>query len=322
MNRKQVKNALFIAVILILVLVVLYSGLRILESTLFLHVPAEVVSKTITHDGVKYYPRQDITVVLVMGINQSGKVVPTEFNNGGPADMLMLMIFDEKTETCNVLSLNRDMMVDMPVLNETGRSVGIFNGQLGYAHTFGDGMEVSCENVRRTVSNMLHGVNVDYYFSMNMDAISVLNDAVGGVTVNIVDDFSAVTDSLPMGQVTLMGQQAVTFVQARWYVSDHLNINRMERHKEYMRNFVPALQEKLEKQPGFVVEAYEKVSDFIVTDCTVQILSRLEADYGDYEVDRFLSFEGDNVLGEEYYEFYADEEKMMDLILELFFDPK
>lgn len=322
MNRKTVKNALFICVILILVLVVVYSGLRILESTLFLHTPAEVTSKTITHKGEKYYPRQDITVVMVMGINQTGKVVPTEFNDGGPADMLMLMVFDERTESCSVLSLNRDMMVDMPVLNDTGRAVGVFYGQLGYAHTFGDGMEVSCENVRKTVSNLLKGVTIDYYFSMNMDAISVLNDAVGGVTVNITDDFSAVTDSLPMGRVTLNGDQAVTYVQTRWNVSDHLNINRMERHKEYMRNFVPALQDNLENKPGFVVEAYEKVSDFIVTDCTIQILSRLETDYGDYEVDRFLTLEGENVLGDVYYEFYPDEEKMMDLILELFFDPK
>ena len=33
MNRKIAKNAVFVCIILILVLVVLYSGLRILEST-------------------------------------------------------------------------------------------------------------------------------------------------------------------------------------------------------------------------------------------------------------------------------------------------
>lgn len=324
MNRKLALRALLVCIILILVLVVLYSGLQILESTVLLQEQSQMqtTSKTITRDGVKYYPRQDITVVLLMGINQSGPVVQTEYNCGGAVDMVTLMIFDEKTETCRLLSLNRDMMVDMPMLNAYGREAGVFNGQLAFAHTYGDGMADSCENVRKTVSNLLYGVQVDYYFSLNMDAIALLNDAVGGVTVNVVDDFSAVDPSLPMGEVTLRGQQAVTYVQTRWGVGDQLNLSRMERHKEYMGSFVDALRDKIENQSGFAVDAYESVAQYIVTDCSVQILSRLEKDYGDYSLGETYTVEGENVLGEEYYEFYADEEKLDELILELFYAPK
>ena len=41
---------------------------------------------------------------------------------------------------------------------------------------------------------------IDYYFSMNMDAISILNDAVGGVTVEVTDDFSQVDATIGKGQ--------------------------------------------------------------------------------------------------------------------------
>ena len=42
----------------------------------------------------------------------------------------------------------------------------------------------------------------------------------------------------------------------------------------------------------------------------------------DYTVAGFVSPEGKNVLGEKYYEFYPDEEKLDELILRLFYAPK
>ena len=324
MNRNLLKNTVFVCIILILVLVVLYSGLRILESTVLFQeeITMQTTSKTIRRDGVKYYPRQDITVVLLMGINQEGKVTPTDFNVGGAADMAMLMIFDEKTQKCDLLALNRDMMVDIPMLDMNGKQNGIFYGQLAFAHTYGDGMEISCENVRDTVSNLLYGVTIDHYFSLNMDAIGVLNDAVGGVTVNIVDDFSQIDPTLVKGRMTLSGEQAVKFVQARGKVGDELNLSRMRRHEEYLHNFAAALEEKTAQDVEFVIRTYEQVADFIVTDCTVQILSRLEQDYGDYTLGQTYTIAGENLLGQEYYEFYPDEEALDALILKLFYAPK
>ena len=92
--------------------------------------------------------------------------------------------------------------------------------QLAYAHTYGTGMEDSCENMKKTVSKLLGGVAIDYYVSMNVEAIAPLNDAVGGVTVNVVHDFSQVDATIPKGVVTLKGDQARAFVQSRWYVGD------------------------------------------------------------------------------------------------------
>ena len=71
-----------------------------------------------------------------------------------------------------------------------------------------------------------------------------------------------------------------------------------------------------------MIRAYEQVSDYIVTDCSVQILSRLEQDYGDYTLGETYTVAGENVLGKEWYEFYPDEEKLDALILQLFYAPK
>lgn len=44
--------------------------------------------------------------------------------------------------------------------------------------------------------------------------------------------------------------------------------------------------------------------------------------YQDYEVKNIITPEGENVLGEEFYEFYVDEDKLNDLVIELFYAPK
>ena len=324
MSKERISKALFVCIVLILVLAIIYSGLRILESTVFFDIGHEMQteSKIIIRNGVKYYPRKDITVVMVLGINRTGKVEPTEYNHGGSADMVALLIMDERDQVCNVLNLNRDMMVEMPVLNEHGKAVAVNKAQLAYSHAYGDGMKDSCRNVRATVSNLLYGLQIDYYMALNMDTIQIVNDSVGGVKVNVVDDFSQVDPNLPKGEVLLMGQQAVHFVQSRWYVGDELNLSRMERQKEYMRNFAPALKAKIHEEPAYALDIYGQIEDLIVTDCLAENFSRLASDYSDYPLGDILSVPGNNVLGETYYEFYPDEKALDDMILELFYEPK
>ena len=169
---------------------------------------------------------------------------------------------------------------------------------------------------------LLIGIHIDYYIAMNVDAVEVMNDAVGGVTVNIVDDFSNIDPDLTMGEFTLKGKQARTFVQSRWNVSEHLNLNRIERQKEYMRGFVKSFRSRLDQSENFVLSTYEKVAPYIISDLPLSTLSGMVERYKDYEISQILSLEGDNVLGEEYYEFYVDEEKLEDLTLRLFYAEK
>ena len=325
-KKKHLADIAYLGVVLILVLVLLYSGLRVLESTVLRGPQQEqetITSKTLVREDVSYFPRQDITVVLVMGIDQYGPVSDSEaYNNRGAADMVMLLVFDEKNEVCNVLHLNRDTMLEMPVLGIGGREAGTYYGQLALSHTYGSGLEDSCENTRNTVSNFLYGITIDHYVAMNMDAISILNDAVGGVTVHVTEDFSQVDPSIGKGTVTLKGEQAIHFVRTRKDVGDQLNLSRIDRQQDYIDGFVDAFRTKQEQEAEFIARAYEEVSPYLVTDCSVNAVSGMIDRYGDYAIGEVVSPEGRNVIGEEYFEFYVDEEKLDDLILRLFYAPK
>ena len=123
-QKKSFKDIFLLVVLLVLVLVILYSGLQILESTV-LHPSqdpvAQQTSKTITRDGKEYFPRQDVTVMMVLGIDQYGPVSSSNYyRNNGSADSVMLLIFDESNKDCTVLYLNRDTMLTMDVLGVRG----------------------------------------------------------------------------------------------------------------------------------------------------------------------------------------------------------
>ena len=324
MKREMRKTVLFACVVLVLIVVMLYSGLQILKSAVLFTDGNEGhrQTKTITREGIRYFPRQDITVVLVMGIDQFGKVLPSEPNKAGGVDMISLLIFDEKDQKMRILSLNRDTMMDIRALNENGRPVGSFVGQLTYSHMYGTGMEDSCENTRKAVSDFLYGIRIDYYLSMNMDAISIMNDAVGGVTVQVTEDFSDVDVSIPQGEVTLLGDQAITFVRSRKGLGDQLNASRMERQKRYMDAFLKAVRRKTEVNDTFALKLYSEVQPYLVTDISANVFSNLFQHYSDYTMEDIYIPEGKNILGEEFMEFYVDEEKMDRLILQLFYAPK
>ena len=325
-RRNKTKQLIYYAAVLLLVLILLYSGLRILEATILnsgSYGEPQIVSKTITRDGIDYYPRRDITVMLLLGIDQAGPVEDSGvFTNPGTSDAVMLLIFDEKNETWSILQLNRDTMMDIPVLGLGGKEAGTIFAQLALAHTYGSGLEDSCLNTRKAVSNFLGGISIDYYISMNMDAVAIVNDAVGGVTVTVTDDFSDVDQTIPMGQVTLRGEQALSFVRDRQNVGDQKHVSRMERHREYMEGFTEALGEKLKEGTGFVVETYSAVAPYLVSDCPISSLTAMIERYQDYQFTGVITPEGQSTVGKEYYEFYADEQKLDELVIDLFYAPK
>jgi LCP family protein required for cell wall assembly len=325
-KRNPLKVVLVPVILLALVIVILYSGLQILESTVLQNTekPAQVTTtKTISRNGIEYFPRQDVTVMMVLGIDQMGPVTSSNYHrNNGAADSIMLLVFDENARDCTVLYLNRDTMLNMDVLGVRGEYAGTAYGQLALAHTYGTGLEDSCQNVKNTLMKYIHGLTIDYYVAMNMDAIPILNDAVGGVTVTVVDDFSKVNPTITMGELTLRGEQVIDFVRTRKDVGDQKNVTRMERQKEYVNGFLKALVEKEQGDIEFLVRMYEQVAPYIVTDCSVTTLSNMLDRYAQFTLKEVVTPEGDNLIEDGHYAFYVDEEKLDELIVRLLYNPK
>ncbi len=310
-------------VLLLLMLVMLYSGLQVLEATVLqpaAGTAASDQSKTVRKDGTDYFPHQDMQVLLVLGIDRTGPVEASHYyRNPGLADSILLLIFDESSEECTVLTLNRDTMVHMDVLGVRGEYAGTAYGQLALAYSYGQGLRDSCENVKSTLEKFLPGLTVDCYLAMHMDALPILNDAVGGVTVEVTEDFSQVNPSIPRGQVTLKGQQALDYLRGRQDLGDQLNTSRMARQSEYVGKLLEALGEKKYRDVRFFAELYEDIAPYIVTDCSAETLSGMLSRYAGYTLREIVTPEGESIVDKGHNQFLVDEEKLDALLLRLFY---
>ena len=131
-----------------------------------------------------------------------------------------------------------------------------------------------------------------------------------------------VNPSITMGKVTLQGEQAMDYVRTRKGVGDQLNLSRMERQEQYMESLLAALKAQIADNDKFILNLYEQIAPYMVTDCSVNSFSNLMERSTDYNLSEIVSPEGKNVLGKENYEFYADEEKLDQLILRMFYRAK
>lgn len=274
------------------------------------------------YNGTAYAKREDLETVLLLGVDKFEGETPEGYVNNQQADFLLLLVMDKENETCTPIQLNRDTMTQIQILGVTGEPAGTFTGQLALAHTYGSGEEDSCENTVLAVENLLYGVGIDHYVSLTMDWVALLNDLVGGVTVEVLDDFSGIDDSLVQGEtVTLKGQQALTYVRSRGGLEDSSNLHRMERQRQYLAALQQQLKAAVQQEDGFTLDALLQLNEYMVSDCTVNQLSDLGDSLATYQVGDILTTPGDAQEGEEFMEFTVDEDALQQLVMDVFYEP-
>lgn len=316
----------------IIVLLLIFFGMTKIEDYVVGKTDKESLSSAATssyaeeefiyHNGKKYTPKENLTTLLVLGIDDFGKVRESvSYTNSRQADFLALLVFDSETDSCSLLQLNRDTMAEIQVLGVTGEKAGTINGQLALAHTYGNGLESSCKNTSKAVSDLLYGIEIDNYLSINMDAVAALNDLVGGVEVEILDDFSDVDTSLKTGNTVLLsGEQALTYVRSRGNVGDQTNVSRMQRQRQYMSAFASALKTAYLTNENIILDAYNAIVDYMVTDCSITDLSETAEKLSSYSISEIVSPEGESVKGDEFIEFHVDDESLKELVINTFYE--
>ena len=278
------------------------------------------MEETLTYMGKEYVLRDGIETMLVLGLDTYAIHQEESYNNDQQADFLMLLVMDSKNDTCKAIHINRDTMVDMHVLGVAGEHIGMVNKQIALSHTYGNGREVSCRNTANAVSDLL-GVKVDHYLSVAMSAVPVYNDLVGGVTVEILDDFTAMDKSMAKGEtVTLTGDQALRYVRSRKGLDDPTNQQRMIRQKQYLEGLYRSSRRCMEQQEDFVAKATLAMTDYLVSDCSGNKLESVLSRFTANDLENILSITGESVKGEEFMEFYADEDAVKQIVIDCFYE--
>lgn len=281
-------------------------------------------ASTMSYNGHTYAYNENIDVLLIMGLDDYEiKDYESEGkrNNQSCADLLLLAVFNKDTKSYSLLQINRDTMCDVITYDVLGTYSGMLNRQIAMSHTYRPRHEDACEDTKFAVSHLLYDVEISNYFALTMDSIPIINDSVGGVTVTIQDDFSKIDESLVKGEtVTLMGDQAEHYVRGRMAVSnDPTNLNRMKRQREYMSILLPVLGQKTSESNSFAFDLFDKLSPYMISDCTYDQLSSYISQFSGYKLDKIISPDGRSVAGEEHMEFYVDQDSLKSIVIDLFY---
>ncbi len=322
LKRRKLLGSIAIVLAVVIVVSVALLILRIWENQQGDVPVATPADNTVTYNGQKYREK-NVETLLVMGLDKyEGDISNDSYNNDQQADFLMLFVIDNKNASCSALHINRDTMAEISVLGLAGEKVGTVNKQIALAHTYGDGGKASCRNTTEAVSKLLSGVDINDYISITMDSVPVFNDLVGGVQVTVLDDFTGIDDTLVKGEtVTLRGEHALNYVRTRYGLDDSSNNTRMERQRQYLNALVDKASQCADEDETFVIDALGKVSEYMVSNCSVTELERFFDNISTYDFSDICYLEGENRMGETYIEFYPDENSVEEVVMELFYEP-
>ena len=278
---------------------------------------------SITYRGQKYWYNEDLITFLCMGVDKSTDETSEENIGGnGQADAVFLAIINKETGKIDLISISREAMVDVNVYNTDGEYAGVENMQLCLSFAYGDGKESSCENVLTSVSRLFYGIPIHGYMAMDYNGLADLNDDVGGVTVNVLEDLTWADPAFVQGNVvTLQGEQAILYVRRRDISQLSSNNSRMQRQKQYLGEFLKSVFANVKSDPTLIPTLYSDAEPYMVTNVglsEVTYLASLIVEHG-YSYPDMCSVAGDVLQGETYAEFYVNKAALYDLIIEKFY---
>ena len=327
-KRFRKRKILKYSAVVLLLLLVVGTALFLLknwEKTQGIFPTLSEEETVIEYNGQKYVPDKNVEAFLVLGLDKfEGANDTTSYNNDKQADFLMLLVFNNQKKTTTAIHINRDTMAKVNILAIDGiEVVDTVTKQIALAHTQGNGKGISCRNTADSVSELLYGVPVKHYMSLTMDSVAVFNDLVGGVEVTVLDDFGGVDDTLIKGEkVLLKGEHALNYVRTRYGLEDSTNSTRMERQQQYITALFEKTKECIKNDDEFIVDASVKLSEYMVSDRSVTQLQELAKNFEEYKFEGIKSIEGESKKGEEFMEFYPDNDSIKKLVVELFYEVK
>ena len=279
-------------------------------------------SDIVEYKGETYRYNDHLSNYLFLGIDTRETVDTYQSQaDAGQADAIFLVSMDRATEKIKVLFIPRDSMTRIEVFNPYGQSLGETTDHLNIQYAFGDGKEKSCELMKTAVSDMLDGLPIQGYCSMNMDGISVITDFVGGIQLTIPDDSLAdVNSEYKKGAVVdITGETAEQFVRYRDIDKTQSALVRQERQKTFLQALVQKAQEKAGEDAGFVTGLYDSVKSYTVTNMGNDIFAKLLAASQNGITDT-ETVPGEGTHGENFDEYHIDEDALSDLIISMFYE--
>jgi hypothetical protein len=202
-------------------------------------------------------------------------------------DSLFLVLINPHDESVYMVAIDRNSMVDVDVFDGEGNYEGRYIKQAARQYGYGDGQEESCKRQAEAVSRMLYNIPINDYIAINMDAIPELDDLVGGVSVDAAD------------------------------------MNQQQSQIQYFINFAAKAKSEASADVRVAARVYRTAQKNMVTDMKLSsyIYLTTEALRYDFDMEHLYFPEGETVRGNNFEEFYVNDDALQQLIVDLFYEP-
>jgi LCP family protein required for cell wall assembly len=202
----------------------------------------EVVSELSAADG-------DTLTFLVVGSDSRERLDDLAFfgrSAGERGDVIMLVHLDQATGEARMLSIPRDLWVDIP---------GNGEGKINAAYSYG-GPSLMVKTIRENL-----GIEVNHYVEVDFVGFIEMVDELGGIEMTFPYPARDAKSGLNVeaGNQTLDGEQALAFARSRkyeeyqndsWVSVDASDLGRTHRQQEVVRAILTEL-----RTPASIVEA-------------------------------------------------------------------
>ena len=280
----------------------------------------------ITSEGeeTEYQKTGKLVNILLLGVDTDKE--RKEENMGERSDVMILATFDMENNHMNLLSLPRDLWVTVfEVDKETGDVDGTTMQRINTAYSKGGGTKYyGAENAMRTVEYLFNNVGefdipIDYYVTIDMDAMAIIADAMGGVEVELTSTVEGIGKK---GEtVTINSGNMNQYIRER--KTSGGDYARAERQRAY----IIAAAKKMQSLGAVktAVSLYDKVIDYIGTNMTLEQVIAMAGFVQDFDLSQMTNaaVQASNMTtssGAEVLE--VDETWLHDYLLEYFYDEK
>ena len=283
--------------------------------------------KTITYKGEKYRWNDDISTILFLGSDRTVEQQQEResvIGINGQADTILLGVIDNKNKKISFININRDTMTSVGQYTPDGDYAGDKQMQICLAYSYGKDNEDGCKMMAAAVSNFLYGIPIDSYARISYDAVPMLNDSVGGVTVKVTEDMTSTDPAFVKdANVTLTGSQALRYIRWRNHEVTETNELRMARQKQYFYAFMNKTIEATRADLTLPLGLYNNAKPYMTTDITPSRVTYLTSKVLEYGVsgEAIHSVAGSSIDGASgLVEFHADDVKLYEMILNTFYN--
>lgn len=273
----------------------------------------------ISYNGENYSYNTNIRTILMLGID--GK---DDDPLAGQSDFLALMIFDIETNEFNCLMIPRDTMTVVNVNNDNGEFLtsGVDHITLAYprggaTHNYGG------QNSATAVSRLLNNIPVRNYLIMPLDILRDLVKVMGETDIILQDDSLAYIDERYVkGYKYHIDEESIEqFLRSRDITTDYSAGNRTNRQVIYLQYLMNKFKDI---QEGRLDLSFRDL-DSIFAKCESNLTNVELNNYYNYMLEAKLSdnafqtIPGEYQMGAYYDEFHYDVDKLLGVVIDLFY---